>query len=716
MSPIKVEIIQTSAGFQLLRDGKPYRIYGAGMGDDDIEKFASHGGNSIRNWTTDGESQDTLELLNSAHKHGVTVALCLTMQAERWGFDYDDDEAIANQLATMRREVIKYKDHPALLFWIIGNELNHGYTNSKVYDAVDDVAQMIDELDSNHPTTTAISGMDPAVIEDVLQRAPNVDFLSFQLYGELFALPKRLKEAGFEKPFMVTEWGAIGYWEVDTTKWQAPIESNSSEKAATFMRGQREILDSIGGQLLGSYAFLWGQKQERTPTWFGMFTEDGEETEVVDVMHYLWTGAWPSSRAPQIESLKLNGQDVRSSVSIEFGASMEASAEVVDPNGDALTFVWELKPESGAVAVGGDFEERIANLDGYVENPGSLATVVNTPPPGLYRLFFYAKDGKGHAAHANFPFRVVHGVEQLIDGEVMAVAYSGFREGQHPDRGNGAKNPSDAEILQDLELLVEHDFNLIRLYDSGENSRSTLELIREHALPIKVLLGAWLDAEVSNHEGCPWLDEPIPQSVLKSNVLRNADELQRTIDLATQFSDIVVAVNVGNEALVEWNDHMVSLDAVVAYVQKVKKAIEQPVTVADNYEWWLKDGAPLVEEVDFIGVHTYPLWEGKSIDEALAYTIENIDAVRGSSPSKPIAVLEAGWATTASEFGDRASEVDQDRYFRQIQKWGEETNTTVFFFEAFDEPWKGDVDNPLGAEKHWGIFNVDRTPKAIVKR
>ena len=302
----------------------------------------------------------------------------------------------------------------------------------------------------------------------------------------------------------------------------------------------------------------------------------------------------------------------------------------------------------------------------------------------------------------------------LLAGEVMAVAYSGFREGQHPDRGDGAVNPTDAEILEDLEILADHDYRLIRLYDTGENTQTTLELIRDNELPIKVLLGIWLRAEVSNHEGCPWLDEPIPDAELAANKLENAAEVQRGIEMAKAFDDIVVAVNVGNEALVEWNDHMVPLADVIAYVRQVKTAINQPVTVADNYEWWIADGAPLAAELDFIGVHTYPVWENKPIEEGLSYTIENIERVHAALPDKPIAILEAGWATTAVEFSEQANEANQTRYYNEINTWATETNTTVFFFEAFDEPWKGNPKNPFGAEKHWGLFFVDRTPKQVI--
>ena len=306
--------------------------------------------------------------------------------------------------------------------------------------------------------------------------------------------------------------------------------------------------------------------------------------------------------------------------------------------------------------------------------------------------------------------------EALLAGEVMAVAYSGYREGQHPDRGAGAVNPSRDDVLEDLGILVDHGFRLIRLYDAGEKATMTLEVIRDHELPVKVLLGMWLRAEVSNHEGCPWLEEPIPDDELAANRVINAAELERGIELARRYEDIVVAVNVGNEALVDWNDHMVPVEQVIAYVERVSAAVDQPVTVADNYVWWIEGGAELAAVVDFIGVHTYPAWEDKSIDEALTYTIENLSRVRAALPGKPIAVLEAGWATTASEFGARASEENQARYYRELHDWAAQNNVTVFFFEAFDEPWKGDPNDPLGAEKHWGLFNVDRSPKRVMRR
>lgn len=402
---VRVEIVETDDGYGILRGGEPYRIKGAGLEFGDMASLAAHGGNSIRNWTTENEVETAQEVLDRAHANGLTVALCLPMASEHWGFDYDDPEAVAAQLETFRGDVLKYRDHPALLAWIIGNELNYDYTNPRVYDAVNEVSRMIHDLDPNHPTTTTVAGLDARVVRDITERATDLDFVSFQVYGQLFILPEFLEETGFDGPFFVTEWGAIGWWEVGKTSWGAPIEATSTEKANTYLRGYREKLEPLEGQLIGSYVFLWGQKQERTPTWFGLFTEAGEETEAVDVMHYIWNDEWPDNRSPGIRSMLLDGKPATANVTLTAGRTYDAVVDAFDHENDPLAYHWELKPESEATQVGGAFEESIANLKGLLRSQAETARIT-APSPGEYRLFVYAYDNHGHAAHANIPFLV----------------------------------------------------------------------------------------------------------------------------------------------------------------------------------------------------------------------------------------------------------------------------------------------------------------------
>jgi len=407
MQPIKVEIAEQDGKYRLLRGGKPYVIRGAGIDHIDLETFAAHGGNSFRTWAVDDGAEPPQQLLDRAHALGLTVSLCLEFAAERHGFDYNDAAAVAKQKEETRARVLAHKDHPALLTWIIGNELNNHYKNPRVYDAVNDVSKMIHEIDPNHPTTTALANADKSVIKTVNERASDLDFVSFQVYGGLFALQKDLKKAKFKRPYFITEWGAVGHWEVWNTRWGAPVENTSSEKAANYAKGYVEAIDSNRGQGIGNYVFLWGQKQERTPTWYGMFTEDGSSTEAVDVMHYIWNNQWPANRAPRVSPITLDGKVAFDNVTLWHGKNYKAKIAVMDYENDPITYKWQVRHESAATEVGGDQEAIPELVEGLIADPGQQEITLTAPrESGAYRLFVYVSDGNNHAGHANFPFYV----------------------------------------------------------------------------------------------------------------------------------------------------------------------------------------------------------------------------------------------------------------------------------------------------------------------
>ncbi len=405
--PIPVTVVREGTRYQLIRGGEPYQINGAGLEYSDVSVFAAHGGNSFRTWRTDNEQLTGLEVLDEALAHGLTVVMCIEIGRERHGFDYSDAEAVAAQLAYARGEVMKYKDHPALLVWMIGNEPNLYFKNPKVFDAINGISKMIHEVDGSHPTTTALAGFSAELAGLIETRTPDLDFVSIQMYGDIVNLPEILSEAGYERPYFVTEWGAIGHWEVPKTTWEAPIEQNSSEKAANYLKSYEVAIASDPDRAMGSFVFLWGQKQERTPTWYGMFLEDGTETETVDAMHYIWNGEWPDNRSPQIATMRLAGKGSIDSVVLTPGERYDAFVEASDPDGDALQYQWEIMRESEATQSGGDKEEVPEKFSGLIGNQESGTIALNAPfPPGAYRLFVYVHDGQGHAGHANIPFLV----------------------------------------------------------------------------------------------------------------------------------------------------------------------------------------------------------------------------------------------------------------------------------------------------------------------
>ena len=400
---VRVQVAAFDGGYTLVREGKPYLVKGAGAAGVDLATVAARGGNSIRTWGVE-EAQTTLD---EAHRHGLTVSMGLPVAAERFGFDYDDEASIAEQRRNVEDAVLRYKDHPALLAWIIGNELDMQHTNPRVYNEVDELSRLIHALDPNHPTTTTISALDRETVELVRERAPDLDFISLQAYGALALMPKAIKYLR-EGPFMITEWGPLGHWEVGKTRWGAPIEQDSTEKGRHYLQSYRTLIAPYLGPCLGSYAFLWGQKQERTHTWFSLFTETGESTAAVDVLQAVWTGRVPANQAPAIQSMRLARRPATDSVRLGAGKRYTAKVDVADPDGDPLIFRWSIKPESTETVVGGDFEASITDLDGlFVGDPAqSQVTLMAPDSPGHYRLFVMAYDGQGHAAHANIPFLV----------------------------------------------------------------------------------------------------------------------------------------------------------------------------------------------------------------------------------------------------------------------------------------------------------------------
>lgn len=402
MEPIKVEIRKEQGAYQLYRGGRPYEIKGAGL-TSNIKSLQAHGGNSIRTWSVENGQ----EVLDKALEHGMTVSMGFYIQPERHGMDYNDDEKVRAQFERVRKGVLKYKDHPALLTWIIGNELNHHYTNPKVYDAVNEISEMIHDLDPNHPTTTTVSTLNLELADEIRNRAADLDFLSVQMYGAIHNLGNYIEQAKWDDPFMITEWGAIGHWEVGQTEWGAPIEQHSSAKALNYLKSYQAAIEPFAGQCIGNYVFLWGQKQERTPTWYGLFLPTGHETEPTDVMHYLWNNQWPENRAPRVDSMMLDGKFSYDNIYLEADNEYEASIHLFEYDQDSLTFHWEVMHESTETTVGGDPEEVPDSVAVTIVNENNRTIKFVAPSrEGAYRIFVYAFDGNGHAAHANIPFYV----------------------------------------------------------------------------------------------------------------------------------------------------------------------------------------------------------------------------------------------------------------------------------------------------------------------
>ena len=252
---IPVELRQTEQGWQLFRGGAPYLIQGAG-GEGSLEQLAAAGANSVRTWGADGIDAR----LDAAHALGLSVTVGIRLGHERHGFDYDDETQVREQLERARQTVLRYKDHPAVLLWGIGNEME-GFgagDDPAIWKAVNDLATRVKKLDPLHPTMTATAELGGGRIEGVQKRCPAIDIHGINSYGGAPSVAERYRAGGATKPYVLTEFGPLGVWEIPKTDWGAPSEPTSTEKAAFYRRSYEAGVRGAPGLALGSYVFNWG--------------------------------------------------------------------------------------------------------------------------------------------------------------------------------------------------------------------------------------------------------------------------------------------------------------------------------------------------------------------------------------------------------------------------------------------------------------------------
>ena len=299
--------------------------------------------------------------------------------------------------------------------------------------------------------------------------------------------------------------------------------------------------------------------------------------------------------------------------------------------------------------------------------------------------------------------------EPTIDNKWIGIgiSYGSYRDDESPNKNSIS---SERDILHDMMLLTANSsqsWNLIRMYAADPASEQVLKTIKKYNLPVKVMQGAWLSSTQTDK--------------------KNEQQISEVIRLANEYQDIVVTVNLGNEIFVDWSAHKFDIadyPKYLAWVKRVQKETEVPVTLADDYNFWNKPWSQeIAEALDYVVLHAYAMWNSQPLENALPWTEKTFRDIQALHPTKQIVLGESGWATSAiTSNGDEsliigeASEVAQKVFYDAYRQWLVDNRIVSYYFEAFDEKWKGGEDKPDGiAEKNWGVFYSDRTPKLAVE-
>ncbi len=471
----KVEVKNENGQWKMYRNGAPYYVNGVG-GWQQRDYLIASGGNSVRTW---GVDEYTLTLLDSCAAQGITVHMGLWIDHERHLIEdvnarkiirakykelfnvsidseqdiekvkaellskkegmadyiveaieklkshddlditigYDNDKWFNERFEFFKKQILSVKDHPALLMWGIGNEVQTDHyldkakgeqvnfkLNPKVWMMIGKLAKFIKEVDGNHPTSTIVYWPEKPALDGILKYAPDLDVLGLNAYGGIGVVFNHARDNGWTKSTIVTEYGPNGHWEAGKTKWGAYLEDNSTSKAMKYKKRTQQL--TMEPTCLGGYAFLWGEKQERTKTWYGLIFNGSDVTAGADELAKVWSGKYPANRAPILRDFKINNHFHSDNVKLKAGSSVSGRLNAYDKEDKKnLVFVFELMRESQSKKIGGEKEDVPEIIKGSVtsiEEDGSFTFTV-PQEKGQYRMFGYVYDQQGKVGHANFP-------------------------------------------------------------------------------------------------------------------------------------------------------------------------------------------------------------------------------------------------------------------------------------------------------------------------
>ncbi len=402
------KIVEKNGKFELYVDGVKTYIKGVG-GTNKIDLAAQNGANAFRTWGGRVESiKRDIELAKANHMY-IMQGIGLTKDRKAYY-----DETYKNKLREEVRLLAEtFKDDPNILVWGIGNEIDHEEKADigAAWKFVDELAQIIKSIDKRHLVSTVITH-NPRALDSIAVYTSHLDLVGINSYGAIGGLTAMVAKSKYKGAYMVTEWGPTGFWETTKTSWKAPIEQTSEEKRVVYEnRYNNYILGS--DRCLGSFVFLWGQKEERTPTWFSMFVENnvpglplkGEKTPMVEAMERVWKGTPLKQTAPVIAKMTIDGKTAIESATAVAGQSFTGEVAVTDKENDQLTFVWEILKEASVLGSGGSFEPRPERV-GEVATTTSNSFKTSVAEPGNYRLYVYVLDHTGFVSTANVPFQI----------------------------------------------------------------------------------------------------------------------------------------------------------------------------------------------------------------------------------------------------------------------------------------------------------------------
>ncbi len=453
-----VEVTGSHGDWELTVDGEPYTVEGLTWGpsvedaDEYMPDLASMGVNTIRTWGTDAT---TAPLLDAAAANGIRVIAGFWLQpgggpGSGGCVDYvNDHDYKGYQLYLMNEWVAAYKDHPGVLMWNVGNEsllgMDKCYQGQELEEQraayaefVNDAALEIKALDPGHPVTStdAWTGAWPYYQE----HSPDLDLLAVNSYGAVCDIQQTWEEEGYDRPYILTEGGPAGEWEVPDDVNGVPDEPTDVEKRDGY-RASWECLMDHEGVALGGTLFHYGLESDFGGVWFNLLPGGERRLSYYEVAD-MFGGAAPANTPPVTRSLTVGGDRT----AVPAGGEFTLTADVDDPDGDTLT---------QEVMLSGNYVDGNGALvpAEYTRNGDGEFTVTAPERPGVWKVYLFSRDGNGNVGVETTSVGVVvppvEGTNLALGAPTSASSFQDVGDGAPFPPSNATDGDADTRWASD---------------------------------------------------------------------------------------------------------------------------------------------------------------------------------------------------------------------------------------------------------------------------
>lgn len=404
-----VFVSRTENGFELIRNGSPFRIRGA-SGSGRIRELAAYGGNTLRVYDT----ANLGGVLDEAGKYDIAIIADIPLLPFDEQFNYYKDKAENEKLKSAVRALVRrYRHHPALLVWNLGNEVQYPliFTENDFIRTFNELVDLIHSEDPDHPVSTAITFPSKREILSIGYHAPGLDLIGFNIFGNIKNLDRELSRIEIllrPFPFYISEWGHDGPWEAPSTNWAAPVEPTSTKKMEQLVERYRLLTSKNRANNLGTLNFYWGDKLERTPTWFSTFYEGNKRSEVLRTLEHLWKDTDRPEPALGLNYMLIDGFGAPSNLVYQPGQRKTAKLIFHESYTGNHKIQWDVFRESWDRRDWGEgAKPRI--IQNAIQLAAGDSVKFTTPiKEGPYRISASISDSLGYTATANIPFYVLN--------------------------------------------------------------------------------------------------------------------------------------------------------------------------------------------------------------------------------------------------------------------------------------------------------------------